>query len=294
MGKRSFHLPGARLLLWIIILPALVSAEPAYEQGLLWRVQGPGSGADYVFGTIHIEDPRVLDLPDAVASAFAGADIFIMELDPDLGSLTQISTAMTYADGGSLEQALGKELYARAVTALAERGIPESMARQMKPWAALITLNVPRPKTGMVLDMVLYMKAVQQGKETRGLESSEEQVSVLAGLPLAMQVRLIRESLDNQATMDELYEHLVEAYLSRDLGAMQALNDQAMAMTDARTREVVGTRLVTDRNRRMVQRMLPSLKEGSTFVAVGALHLPGPEGILSLLERKGYTVTKVY
>ncbi len=294
MDKRLFRFPQLRWLLWLIVLPALATAEPSHEHGLLWRVQGPGIGPDYVFGTIHLEDPRVLDLPDAVTEALAEADTFVMELDPDISSLTQISTAMMYSDGGDLERALGKDLYARAAKALAERGIPEPMARQMKPWAVLMTLNVPPPETGMVLDLVLYMKAVQQGKTTRGLEKSEEQVSALADLPLPMQVELIRDSLDNQSLMEEIYERLVEAYLARDLAAMQALNDQAMAETDASTRDLVSSRLVTERNKRMVQRMLPTLQEGSTFVAVGALHLPGPEGILGLLENRGYRVTRVY
>ncbi len=294
MGNRAYRVLCLAVLLWVVVVPGLAAAQPDYDHGLLSRVQGPGNAPDYVFGTIHIEDPRVLALPDAVVSALAAADTFVMELKPDLSSLTQLGSAMLYSDGDDLEQVLGKGLFARAVKALAERGIPETTARRMKPWAVLVTLNVPKPETGMVLDIVLYMKAVQQGKRIQGLESSEEQVSVLADLPLSMQIDLIRESLDNQSLVDEVHQRLVDAYLARDLDAMQTLNDQAMAMTDAGTRDLVNARLVTDRNQRMVQRMLPSLQEGTAFVAVGALHLPGPEGILRLLEQRGYTVTKVY
>lgn len=294
MGNRAYRVPCLAVLLWVVLVPGLAAAQPGYDHGLLWRIQGPGSEPDYVFGTIHIEDPRVLALPDAVVSALATADTFVMELKPDLSSLTQLGTAMLYSDGSDLEQILGKELFARAAKVLAARGISEPAARNMKPWAVLITLSVPEPETGMVLDIVLYTKAVQQGKRIQGLESAEEQVSVLADLPLSMQIDLIRESLDNQALMDEVHQRLVEAYLARDLDAMQTLNDQAMAMTDAGTRDLVTTRMVTDRNRRMVQRMRPALQEGTAFVAVGALHLPGPEGILRLLEQRGYTVTKVY
>ena len=294
MATRRFLGPLFPALVWALAVPVLALAEPVYEQGLLWRIQGGDIGADYVFGTIHIEDPRVLDLADPIEDAFTGADTFVMELEPDVASIAQLSTAMVYTDGRTLEQVIGEELFARAAEALAERGIPEPVARHLKPWAVLMRLNAPRPETGMVMDMVLYTKAVQQGKKTGGLETAEEQISVLADLPLEMQISLIKESLDNQALMEKIHERLVNAYMTRDLGDMLALNEQAMAQTDPATRKLVDARLVTDRNQRMVERMLPALREGAAFVAVGALHLPGTEGILRLLEERGYTVTKVY
>ncbi len=281
-------------LLWFAVLAFPTIAIASQENGLLWRIQAEGATADYVFGTIHIEDPRVLDLPNPVTEALAGADTFVMELEPNLEFLTELASAMTYADDGNLERLLGPELYRRAVTALASRGVPEPVARQMKPWAVLVTLNVPPPKTGMVLDLVLYSKAVQQGKTIHGLESSAEQLSVFADLPMSVQIGLIRETLDNEPLIDEIYQSLVEAYLARDLRAMQKLSDQAIGATDAPTQRLLETRLVTDRNHLMVERMLPYLQQGSAFVAVGALHLPGPEGILSLLRKQGYEVTKVY
>ena len=53
-------------------------------------------------------------------------------------------------------------------------------------------------------------------------------------------------------------------------------------------------RLLIDRNYRMVRRMRPRLMEGNSFIAVGALHLPGAEGIIHLLEKEGYRVSPVY
>ena len=291
---RAHQIRPVFALLWFAVLAFPTIAIASQENGLLWRIQAEGATADYVFGTIHIEDPRVLDLPNPVTEALAGADTFVMELEPNLEFLTELASAMTYTDDGKLEQLLGTELYRRAVTALASRGVPEPMARQMKPWAVLVTLNVPPPKTGMVLDLVLYSKAVQQGKTIHGLESSAEQLSVFADLPMSVQIGLIRETLDNEPLIDEIYQRLVEAYLARDLRAMQKLSDQAIGATDAPTQRLLETRLVTDRNHLMVERMLPYLQQGSAFVAVGALHLPGPEGILNLLRKEGYEVTRVY
>jgi len=287
-GHRPAHL---LLFVWVLALPVLAEA---FDQGLLWRVEARGGGADYVFGTIHSEDPQVLDFPTEVTEAFAASDRFVMELEPDLAGLSQVSSAMMFSDGGDLEQVLGGDLFRRTTAALGRRGIPAATARQMRPWAALLTLNMPEPKTGLVMDMILYLQAAEQGKAVHGLESPEEQISVFAELPMPMQVDLLRETLANEGLFEEIYQGLVEAYLARDLDRMQALYTQSMATSDEDARKLIGARLVTDRNHRMVERMLPSLEKARAFVAIGALHLPGPEGILHLLEEQGYRITRVY
>jgi uncharacterized protein YbaP (TraB family) len=288
---RKTHRVLALLFLWLSAVPA--PAQSTYDKGLLWRVEGLGPEPDYVYGTIHVEDPRVLDLPAAVSDAFGAADRLVMELEPDAATLGEVGTAMTYPDGQSLERVLGNELYRRAAAALAERGIPEAIARNMRPWAVLITLNMPKAQTGLAMDIVLYLQAVQGHKRVHGLESAAEQVAVFADMPAAVQVRLLRDTLDALDQLEEVYQALVEAYLAEDLARMQALNDDAMAVSDAATQALVRERLINDRNRRMVERMLPWLREGSAFVAVGALHLAGPEGILRLLSDRGYRVTRV-
>jgi len=288
---RKTHRVLALLFIWLSALPA--AAHSPYDKGLLWRVEGLGSEPDYVYGTIHIEDPRVLDLPPAVSEAFGAADRLVMELEPDTATLGEVGAAMTYPDGKNLEGVLGGELYRRAAIALAERGIPEAIARNMRPWAVLITLNMPKAQTGLAMDLVLYLQAVQGGKRVHGLESAAEQVAVFADMPADVQVRLLRDTLDALDQLEEVYQALVQAYLAEDLAGMQALNDDAMGVSDAATQALVRERLINDRNRRMVERMLPWLREGSAFVAVGALHLAGPEGILKLLSDRGYRVTRV-
>ena len=59
-------------------------------------------------------------------------------------------------------------------------------------------------------------------------------------------------------------------------------------------KSVFDQRLLFDRNTRMVERMQPQLKSGNAFIAVGALHLYGERGVLSLLAREGFRITRVY
>jgi len=284
----------SRLVLVMAIgFAGLAAAEPAYDRGLLWRVEGLGPEPDYIYGTIHIEDSRVLPLAQPVSQAFGAADRLVMELEPNAAALAQVSAAMSYPDGRVLKQTVGPELHRRATAALAERGIPEAIASKMRPWAILLTLNMPEAKTGLAMDLVLYLQALQAGKTVRGLETAAEQVGVFADLPMAIQIELLRDTLDSLDRLEEIYTALVDAYVDQDLEGMRRLNEEAMAASDPDTRSLIQARLIGDRNRRMVERMLPWLEDGAAFVAVGALHLAGPDGILQRLTERGYRLTRV-
>jgi uncharacterized protein YbaP (TraB family) len=94
--------------------------------------------------------------------------------------------------------------------------------------------------------------------------------------------------------MDALHAELLTAWKQRDLARLVAINENALATGDQRFTDEFQKRLVVQRNYLMVERMQSYLRQGKTFVAVGALHLPGEKGLLNLLEQRGYTVSMVY
>jgi hypothetical protein len=164
----------------------------------------------------------------------------------------------------------------------------------MKPWAVATTLSMPAAGTGMVLDRVLYEQALQDGKPVAGLETVQEQLDIFEGMSMDDQVALLRDAVAQFSGIAALHQQLLDAYKQQDLAAMLAINEAALEAGDRRFADEFQRRLVTDRNRHMAERLRPYLSEGRAFVAVGALHLPGDEGLLNLLERQGYTVSAVY
>ena len=72
-----------------------------------------------------------------------------------------------------------------------------------------------------------------------------------------------------------------------------AVNEAAMASGDQHLAREFQRRLIVDRNQRMAERMEPWLKQGGAFIAVGALHLPGEQGLIRLLRQRGYSVRVV-
>ena len=141
--------------------------------------------------------------------------------------------------------------------------------------------------------MVLYQRAQSRGKATSGLESAQEQLAVFEGLPLDDQVELLKMTLDQLPSLPELFEALLQAYQADDLGRIATLANQYKTRPDLQSLKRFMFRLNDERNRRMVQRTIPYLESGNAFIAVGALHLAGPAGLVSLLRERGYTLTPV-
>ena len=277
----------------VLFCQAAVAVAEGPAHGLLWKISRPGAAPSYLYGTIHSEDAGVIALAPAVESAFNDSRRVILEVLLDTDAMAAGSAALLMTDGRRLSEIVGKPLFEQTAAALLSRGIPEVVAEHMKPWAAATALAMPAPETGVVLDMVLFQRAQQEGKQLHGLETIAEQLEVFEGLPLDDQVALLRDAVEQFAKIDALYAELLAAYKRQDLAALMAINEAAMATGDQRLARDFQRRLIVDRNKRMAERLEPYLKQGGVFVAVGALHLPGEQGLLRLLGRRGYTLTAV-
>ncbi len=264
-----------------------------FSQGLLWKIESPGREASYLFGTMHSADPRVTNVHQSVRDALNNASSFTMELLFNGASISSMAEAMFFAKGQSLRATIGDELFEQAKQAMVEHGFTSHGLDSKKPWVVIMMLNTPRAEPGLALDLLLQLEATLQGKPTFGLETMEEQIGVFNDMSMEDQVILLRHAVHIHGEITREFERLVETYRSGDLNGLMELvrgyKDEEGGAYDAMLE-----RLLTRRNRVMVERMAPRLKEGNAFIAVGAAHLPGENGLLDLLERAGYRVSAVY
>jgi hypothetical protein len=292
MQKNSLCRLLVILLLGLLWAPLPLMAET--ENALLWHIESSGGAQSHLFGTIHSEDARVLMLPEPVAAAFDAADTLVLEMDLGMEDGKAMGQAMMLPPGNDLLSLVGAELYQQSVIAMGERGYPEGVVNRLQPWAIVMTLSMPQPKSGLYLDYVLFRGAQEQGKAVTGLERLQEQLAVFTELSHEEQVILLRDTLRDYQQYPRLFQQLIEAYLKRDLDALLAISEQEMASSDAALHQRFMQSLVAERNRRMANRLLPLLEQGGIFAAVGALHLPGEEGLVALLREQGLKVTPVY
>jgi hypothetical protein len=293
---RPFFYRHVYWLLWLVFSTALAADDVALQKSLLWQIDQVGLTSSYLFATLHSEDPRILQLPLIVQTRFEHAKSAAIEVVMDIPSVQQFSNAMFFSGTPHLDQLLNKEIYSKIVEALRQYGLSEKLARSMKPWAVMTTLSQLPSKTGQYLEMRLYQRAMELQIPLYGLEKVAEQLQIFEELPLAEQVVLLTDTVTHLEERPKVYDKLRDLYLERDLIALRATSESYMLAQSSNhsLTKAFFKRLVEDRNLKMVNQMLPRLQKGNAFIAIGALHFPGEQGILKLLEARGYRVVAVY
>jgi uncharacterized protein YbaP (TraB family) len=288
-----------RILCLCAVALAAGAAEPPHKftQGLLWRVAREGVPPSYVFGTIHVADPRVLELAEPVTRALARSRRYYMESTIGVREEARFFEAAQFEDGRRLEPLIGPEAYARVAAQLRERNVPDPIIARIKPWAALANLTVlPEDYERVNLDQKLIALAQQRGMRVLGLEGVEEQIAVFERIPLDTQVELLKHALAHRDELAAMIEPAIQAWMRRDLAGIHSASDRVEARFPemAAHYRILFKAVVDNRSVVMAHRLFMPLREGRAFIAVGANHLYGDRGLLALIEAQGYRVSRVW
>jgi len=291
---------SALLLLFVGAFPA-DGKDPAriHGQGRLFEVTAAAIEASYVYGTMHSTDPDVVKLPPSVARAFGRSGRLILELvfTPEMQARMQREMRLT--DGRTLSEVIGPTLFSRLMQRAAIYGLPAGHMNTLKPWAAGLVFSLPvaeldRGAAGAIaLDRALQQAADNRGIPVYGLESVDEQIAAFSDMSEKDQIESLRLVIELNPQIESLFAEMKEAYLAGNLDRLHAMVRQMYAGKSKRLAKQFEERFIGLRNRRMANRMARHVKQGGAFVAIGALHLSGKDGVLSLLEKRGYKVRRV-
>jgi uncharacterized protein YbaP (TraB family) len=276
-------------------------------KGLLWRLEKPGERPSFLLGTMHMTDPRVTKLTPAAQKAFDAADTVVIETTEVLDQAKMMAAIMAepdlmmFTDGTTLASLLSPEDAAAVAKGLEERGIPAASVAKMKPWmlsamVALPACELARKAGGApVLDVKLAEEAKAHGKSLEGLETVAEQLRAMASLPMEFHMKGLVETLKLGDRVDDVTETMIVLYDRGDTGMFWPLFHAVLpsADDDKAGYAAFEETMITSRNRTMADHAAPMLAKGNAFVAVGALHLPGSEGLIELFRKAGYAVTAV-
>ncbi|MDK1493391.1 TraB/GumN family protein [Sinorhizobium sp. 7-81] len=275
-------------------------------KGLLWKIESQGSAPSWLLGTMHVTDPRVLAMPEGAVDAFTKAAIVIVESDEIVDDTKAAAAIMMrpdltmFAGDKTINDFLKPEDRLRLESGLKQRGIPLPLVAKMKPWmiasfVALPACEISRKAAGAsFLDKKLAEDAVKEGKTLKGLETLVEQLSAMDSLPVELHLQALIETLALGKTIDDVMQTTTDLYLSGDTGMIMPMMKSVSTQTAASDFGFADfeQRIIIDRNKIMAARAEPILKGGNVFMAVGALHLSGPEGLVELLRQRGFTVTR--
>lgn len=277
-------------------------------KGLLWKLEKPGVEPSWLFGTMHLTDPRVTKLTPPAQAAFDKAGTVVIETT-DILDQAKMTAALAaepgltmYLGAESLKTVLSPEKLAEVETALQKRGIPSVAVMKMKPWLITTMLSAPacemaRKQSGIpVLDQKIAEDAKAEGKEVLGLERAIDQLKAMDSVPTEFHIQGLLGVLAIGDDVDDMFETMTELYLQGDTGKFKPLFEEAEKMAPG-----VGTNtegyaefeqiMVDKRNKGMAENSAPILEKGNAFIAVGALHLPGEKGLVEEFRHMGYTVT---
>ena len=288
----------ARLLVACAALACATSlgAAERFAKGVLWKVAKAGVAPSYVYGTMHVADPRVAELPPPVRKAFAEAATLVVEYVSDRYERLRFLEAATFLDRQTLTEKIGQEDFSLAYAALKPVGLSEEFVNKLKPWGVLVNLRATGTSDGLTPDAQLYALARERRMPLFTMEGVEEQVFVFDEFPMASQVALLKHALAHRTELEAIAEETLRAYLSRDLAAIWRIHAEFAARYPqlAEHHASFTKRVVLDRSVVMAFRMQRQLRKGRAFVALGVLHLYGSRGVLALLEEDGYRVSRVF
>ncbi len=276
-------------------------AAVAYGEGRIWQVDLPGQEPSYLFGTIHVTNPEVFDLPEAAEKAFASSRFAAFEagLTDDV-SEAEKAAYFELPEDTRLKDVIGEETYYRMKALFLFRYFRLKRLDHLQPWVVWsliggneISSGLTREKDKQILDDWLQSRAIEAGKQVVALESPEEHLNVFAGMPMEDQVSMLNSAIDNFDKPRTKVERL-DLYLEGKLALRVALWQRSLAQLEPGVAQRFHDRILDHRNRLMIRRLLPVFAQGSTFVAVGSLHMPGERGLLRLLEQQGFTVTRLH
>lgn len=257
---------------------------------LLWKVSGNGlKQASFLFGTFHLLCEEDIHFSDQLKKAMKSCDEVYMEMDMDDPS-TMLSGMlyMNMKDGEKLEDLYTPEEYERLETYFSDTlHVPVTLLQHAKPYF-LVALLYPRMmncKTPAGVEEELVKIAKEDNKEIRGLETMQFQASVFDSIPYEWQAQELLKNIDSFPAYKKEFETMLELYKNQQLDQMQDIVSKSEFGSDQ-----YADLLLNNRNKNWVGQLKEIMKSESVFVAVGAGHLPGDTGLITLLRKAGYKV----
>ena len=295
-------MPGIIALLFLI---SCTNVETSPDTSLLWKISGNGlDKPSYLFGTHHLVPISFLDSVPEVVTAFEKSEQTVGELD--MGNMAamqmQIMGAAMMPSGVTYDSLLPPEevqLIDSILTDLLGMGL--NQLGQLKPamLSNLISIT-PYQKfypdiTGEEnIDLHFQQEAMKRSRPVVALETVEDQIEVLLNSgTLERQAEMLACMVKHPELLKDQMDELQRAYYAQDVHALQALYEKELPNDPCPSTEEEKNALNKDRNEKWLAQLPAIMEENASFVAVGAMHLPGDDGLIKGLRDLGYTVQAI-
>ena len=290
--NRTTALAGLTVVIVFFGMWSGVSADTS-----VW-VASSGVSKIYLGGTVHLLRPEDYPLPEEYEQAYIDSQRLFFETDVssmnDMAVQASMLQQLTYSDSRSLKTVLNEEAYESLANHLATVGMPIMMMEKFKPGLVVSTLQLLEfQKLGFTpqgVDVYFNNRAIGDAKAVGELESVQAQINYIANMGEGNESDFILLSLSDLEEISSSMDDLITAWREGD---NQALAELFVDDMRSESQDLYNS-LLLERNQNwlpIIERMFH--EDGNEFVLVGAAHLVGEDGLLSLLEARGYQVEKL-
>jgi uncharacterized protein YbaP (TraB family) len=305
-----------QLFLFTFILANLPAhaqtTSPAFEKSLFWEVSGKGKSKMYILGTHHLYPNDFVKKSEPIQKALKKSQVVVGEIAIDTNQMRMAFKMMRYMfmPDNSLQKLLSPEDYKLLEIYCSDNGMGDMLAKMntLKPIILYQALTAQKyaeavgekgkelnmgGMQGMnmdnSIDAYVQKEGTRQKKQVRGLEEIEDQANILFnGYSVERQAEMLMELVKNEEKSSSTdLKKMNELYESQDIETLFAMTQQHMTPEENKM-------LLANRNNKWIpqlERLLENHKV--TFIAVGAGHLVGADGVLTQLRAKGYTVKPI-
>lgn len=281
----------------LLLLAPLIAAGDD-EKAMIWVVEGETNRV-YLLGSIHVLREQDHPLPEVVELVYQDAERLIMELDMDdidpLEAVRFLTQNGVLQGDETLEDQMGKEMYARAVASAREIDIPIELLEKSEPWLAAMTVQEMLMmrvgfKAEYGIEMYLLGKAQADGKPIAGLETINEQLGFLDNLSIDTQSKWLLQSIVEGRRVEMMVDELVAAWRAGDVDFLEA-----ELLHEMNIYPELHQSILVNRNKRWIAPLVDLLDDNVDYlVIVGAAHLVGEDGVPDLLSQQGVRIKQLH
>ena len=293
MKIRRYFTSGA--FMFLLLLPA---ARLFAATAFLWEVQSNNTKV-FLLGSVHLAKPSMYPLSAAIEAAYAQSDRLVVEVNESQVDQTNMQSKLQskgmYPGSEKLEDHIDKDTLKQLKLYLNKLGVPYSNVSKMKPGLLSITLSVMQMiKMGYSPNLGIdkyFINRATNSMPVLELESVNEQIDLL--LSFSDDGVVLRHTLVSLEQMESMVNEMIAAWRKGDVATMEKIMVTDMLHDHPEFKPLM-KRLLTDRNKKMAEKIAAFLTtENTYFVVVGAGHLVGDDGIVRLLEKKGYKIRQL-
>ena len=282
----------------VLILSFTISAQHL-DKSLLWKVYGNGiKDTSFLYGTIHMIEKKDFVVSKILKSKLKKSEALVMEINLDLDDKSKqfVRENALYPSGKSIKDFVNEEDYlffqSYLKDSLKMNGLKIKICEMMRPFYAQSLIMADQMKKTESYEKTFHKLAKK--KEKLGLETIQEQMTILAGGEIQTQVNeFIKDMKSGKLNAENEMVKLVQFYKNQDVQGLYNEMIASMEKEGGKMGGVTKEDFLDNRNKRWIPKLVQLMNTKTIFIAVGAGHLAGENGVIQLLINQGFIVSPI-